>query len=143
MVDHQLVEKKTSLIKEYLNFLNKKQNEISALALKRNFPLMLEVAHALQTVIQACIDMCTHLASDEGWELPSNAAQSFKIALRHGVITEDLCHKLENAVKLRNVIVHQYDELDENILENVVKNQLSIFSDFICEVNNWVKANSQ
>ena len=142
MVDRQLIDKKTSLIKEYINFLIQKRSTISEESLKNNFSLMLEVAYALQTIIQACIDLCTHLASDEEWELPNNAAHAFKIALRHKVITEKVCKELENAVKLRNVIVHQYDELDGAVLEDVVQNKLTIFSGFITEVNQWLKSNS-
>jgi len=140
VVDLQLLGKKSSLIREYLAFLKRKEKNFTAAGLKKNFSFRIEVAYALQTIIQACIDICTHLASDEGWELPNNAAHAFKIALRHKVISEKVCTELQNAVKLRNVIVHQYDELDESILASVVKNKLQVFLSFLNCLQTWINS---
>ena len=139
VVDQQLVKKKISIIHENLNFLNDQKKIITAENIKKNFSLRLQVAYALQTLIQASIDICTHLASDEKWELPDHAAQAFKITLRHGVISSQTADALSQAVRLRNIIVHQYDELDENILENVVQNKLGVFGTFIQELQRWSK----
>lgn len=139
MVDHLLINKKISVIKEHLNFLDANKKNMTAQNIKKNFSLRLEVSYSLQTLIQACIDICTHLASDEEWELPDNAGQAFKIALRHKVISSKVSEELQNAVRLRNVIVHQYDELDEKIIEDVIQHRLSIFEIFLQELKTWLK----
>src|SRR3989338_8338225 len=97
MVDHLLVNKKLSVIKENLDFLMKNKEKITAKNIEADFGLRLQVAHAIQTLVQACIDICSHLASDERWELPDNASHAFKIALRHGVLSQNTADELSQA----------------------------------------------
>lgn len=140
MVDRHLVTKKLSLINEYLEFLKQNKKNISEKSVKKNFGLRMEVAYAIQTIVQACTDICTHLASDEKWELPDHSAHAFKIALRHHVISEEVCREFQSAVKMRNVIVHQYDELNEKILVNTVHQDLPLFDRFCDEIKKWIKS---
>jgi len=143
MVDLQIVEKKLTHIQEYLQFLKKISKKVTTKKMKKDFSLISSVAHPLQTIIQACIDVCTHIASDEKWELPGSSAQAFTIALRHGVISEKVEKELLQATKLRNIIVHMYDNLDVKILEQVVKTKLNIFDQFVSEVRKWLKKNDK
>ncbi len=142
MVDHILLQKKLSIIDEYSQKLEENKKNITEKHLIDDFNLRMAVAYSLQNIIQACIDICTHLASDQKWELPDNYAHAFKIALRHKVISQKTCKEFENAVKLRNVIVHQYDELDEKILVYVVQKRLSVFLKFRLEILAWLRKKS-
>ena len=139
VVDHLLVSKKLSVIKENLDFLMKNQKKVTSKNIESDFGLRLQVAHSIQTLIQSCIDICSHLASDERWELPDSSSHAFKIALRHGVLSQDTAEELAKATRLRNVIVHQYDELDEKILEDVVQHRLSLFNQFISAMETWLR----
>lgn len=139
MVDQQLLVKKISLISEYHQFLGKNKKSIIAKNLQSDFKLLIAVAYSLQTIVQACIDICTHIASDQRWELPDSSAHALKIAQRHQVISPGISEELQKAVKLRNVIVHQYDELDTKILEKVVQKKLVVFSRFQQEILAWIK----
>ena len=143
MVDQLLIEKKISIIQEHLSFLREREKEkpITASKIKEDFSLRLQVAYAIQILIQACIDICTHLANDEKWELPENAGQAFKIAHRHHVLPLAISEELQKAVKLRNIIVHQYDELDETILVDVLHHKLGVFDDFLLALKKWMKRN--
>lgn len=139
MVDKQLVEKKLSLMDEYFENLKMKRSEISIHSLQKDLSLLTSVSYQLQTLIQASVDICTHIASDEKWELPDNAGHSFKIALRHGLISDKVSEELCDAVRFRNVLVHRYDELDLKIIADVVKTRLGIFPQFASEIRHWLK----
>lgn len=133
-----MVEKKLSLIDEYYRDLKKKASKISVRALQKDLSLLTSVSYQLQTLVQASVDICTHIASDEKWELPDNAGHSFKIALRHGVVSDKLSEELCDAVRFRNVLVHRYDELDLKVIADVVKTRLDIFSQFSSEIRHWL-----
>lgn len=139
MVDEYLVQKKLSTIDEYLKYIETNQNRVTEKTLREDFGLMIGISHALQTLAQGSIDICTHLASDEGWELPDNAAHALRIAQRHHVISDEVANELTFAIKLRNIIVHQYENLDLKIIENVVHHKIGTFSQFATEIKQWLE----
>lgn len=139
MVDEYLVGKKLSIIDEYLKYIEANRSRITEKTLRDDFGLMISISHALQTLAQGSVDICTHLASDEGWELPDNAAHALRIAQRHHVISDEVANELTLAIKLRNIIVHQYENLDLKIIEDVVHHKIGIFSRFTTETKQWLE----
>ena|SRR3989338_5213082 len=139
MVDIQIVKGKLSLLNENVLYLKSKQKTISLKELKNKFELVLSISRAIQIAIQSCIDISTHIASDEGWQLPSSASHGFQVLLRHHVIKSSTCEEFEEAAKLRNILVHQYDELDLEVIVNVVKSKLNHFDNFRDEIEQWLK----
>jgi uncharacterized protein YutE (UPF0331/DUF86 family) len=139
VVDIAIIQKKISAIAEQLNFLQARKSTIVKKNLNDDIGLLNSVAYAIHAIIQASIDIATHIASDENWELPSHSAQSFKILERHEVISNEISEDLQQAVKLRNVIVHQYDDLHLDVIENVVKTKLDYFLKFTKEIQSWLK----
>lgn len=143
MVDRNVIEKKLSLLDQYYQLLKRNQGRITAENLRTDFNLLTSVAYSLQTTIQACIDICTHIVSDEKWELPDNYAHVFKIVCRNGAISSKVAEEFRDAAKLRNVIVHQYDELDEQKLADIVSHKLEVFQLFASEIRQWLKKQSE
>lgn len=142
VVDIAIVQKKLSAIAEQIAFLQTKKSMAVKKNLNDDIGLLNSVAYAIHTVIQAAVDIATHIESDENWELPSHASQSFKILERHGVISNETSEDMQQAVKLRNVIVHQYDDLHLDVIEDVVKTKLDCFLRFTKEIQSWIKERS-
>lgn len=72
----------------------------------------LAVQHALQLAIQVCADVGAHLIAEEGLEAPSDYRGIFG-ALRERGLDEELAARLSRAAGMRNLLVHQYLELDD------------------------------
>lgn len=73
--------------------------------------------HRLQVCIEAAIDINAHLLVQAGHAAPADAFQSFlDVAQKLDVIRRDLAAKLAPAAGLRNRLVHQYDQLDEELV---------------------------
>jgi len=66
----------------------------------------------LQLAIQACIDLGTQVVSEESVPPPSNYADVFKILGDKAILPADLAHRLGNAARQRNLLVHLYMEID-------------------------------
>jgi len=82
---------------------------------------------AILNVQRACelaIDMANMVIGHEGWGVPQSARDTFGILARHHVLDEALLKPLQNMVGFRNVAVHEYDELDLDIADRVIRHEL-------------------
>lgn len=95
------------------------------------------VERNLQIIAQAIIDICTHLIAHNHWGSPGTYSDAVRVIAKHKVIDSDLADRLIDFVKLRNVLVHLYLEID---LKIVYKSAISIiidaktFTDAIIEI---------
>jgi uncharacterized protein YutE (UPF0331/DUF86 family) len=72
----------------------------------------------LQMAIQNCIDMASHVISDEGLGMPGSTNEMFYMLQENGYVSRELAEKMVAAVGFRNLVVHEYAKLD---LEEVYK----------------------
>lgn len=66
----------------------------------------------LQMAIQFCIDIASHIISDEGLGLPGSTNEMFYTLQENGYIPEDVADKMVAAVGFRNLVVHEYTRVD-------------------------------
>lgn len=79
--------------------------------------LLRGVKYAFITAIEACIDVAQHVCSSEGWGPPRDNGDAMLVLGRHGVLEPDLSERMRAAVGFRNVLVHQYGDVDDNIVQ--------------------------
>lgn len=84
----------------------------------------------LQRAIQAALDLAAHLLSTRDWGLPDSLKAHFTILEQHGVIGAELADRLRAMIGFRNIAVHEYQELELAILEQVVAERLTDFEKF-------------
>lgn len=76
--------------------------------------------HTLQIAIQAAIDVASHIVADERLgDAPTNHAL-FEVLARHGWLPGEQVHALRRMVGFRNVLVHEYDDVDLQMLREVL-----------------------
>jgi len=88
---------------------------------------------AVLNVIRACdvaIDLANMLIRRRRLGIPGESRESFTILGREGVIPTDLAGRLEKMVGFRNIAVHQYRDLDMDIVEAVIGRNLDDLLDF-------------
>lgn len=74
------------------------------------------VKYAFITAIEACIDVAQHLCSSEGWGPPRDNGDAMLVLSRHGVLDSALAERMRAAVGFRNVLVHQYADVNDDIV---------------------------
>lgn len=92
----------------------------------------------LQLSIETIDDLAGHVVADEGWgsaESPRDLAHLFR---RHGLVNADLESRWTLMIGFRNVLVHEYVELDREIVYDVLQNRLDdiralqrVFAEFL------------
>ena len=78
------------------------------------------LARNLEVAIQTCIDIAYHLCGAHG-VVPTTAAEAFSELARRGLIERRLAGRLQLAVGFRNVLVHEYTDLDWKIVMQVMR----------------------
>ena len=72
-------------------------------------------------------------------ELPQTKKEAFDILYKNELISEDMCAKMKGMVGFRNIAIHEYKEIDEEILIDVIENHLNDLKEFVREMINLKK----
>jgi len=88
------------------------------------------IAANMQRACKQCIDLANHTIKRRKLGLPKESRESFRLLTRNGVIPRDLAANLENMVGFRNTLVHQYQDLDIQLMVDVIENHLDDLIDF-------------
>jgi uncharacterized protein YutE (UPF0331/DUF86 family) len=95
------------------------------------------VKYLFVTTIEGCVDVAQHVASSERYRAPDSNADAVRLLGAHGVIDNDLASDLGRAVGFRNVLVHQYAQVDDGIVVDAL-DQLDQFDAFVTQVSRWL-----
>jgi len=82
------------------------------------------VALNVQRVCELCIDIANHLIKTRKLGLPQDSKDSFSLLQRAELIDEAMTATLRAMVGFRNILVHQYQRLDLDIMVEIVEHRL-------------------
>lgn len=88
------------------------------------------IAINLQRACEQSIDLANHTIKTRKLGLPKESKESFILLAKEGIIPKELAENLSNMVGFRNVLVHQYQELDVSLMQNVIEDNLDDLIDF-------------
>ena len=82
------------------------------------------IAANLQRAAEQAIDLANHVIRKGKLGLPKESKESFEILATAKVIPQELADKLKGMVGFRNIMVHQYQEMDIKIMVDVIEHRL-------------------
>ena len=85
----------------------------------------------MQMAIQSCIDIAAHVISDEAMGVPGSTNEMFYMLQEHGWLPPELTEKMVAAVGFRNLIVHEYDNVDLKRVYDIAQQDISDLEDFL------------
>ena len=97
------------------------------------------VERTLHIIIEACIDLAQHIISDRGLREPSSYRDSFVALAENDIIQRDTLPVLERMAAFRNLIVHYYDRVEDEIVFGLFKHRLDDFHLFVSDIVQWLK----
>ena len=77
--------------------------------------------------IESGIDMCNHIISRNGYRVPENYADTFRVMAEAGALDVSFSNELINMAKFRNRLVHLYWEVDDQQLYEILQDRLDDF----------------
>jgi len=85
----------------------------------------------IQRACEACIDIAMHLISVKGLGIPQRSRDCFAILEKAGILQSDLSTQLMAMVGFRNIAIHEYQEIDINIVQQIVEKHLGCLLNFV------------
>ena len=84
----------------------------------------------IQRACESCIDSAMHLVSIKKLGIPQNSRDSFELLAENQIIDQQLKNRLTAMVGFRNIAVHNYQEINIKIIENIIEKHLPDFLEF-------------
>ena len=85
----------------------------------------------LQRAVQLAVDAAGAMIARQGLTPPTTMADAFRILAKAELLSDELAERLARAVGFRNVSVHEYDEIDWNIVYSLITKHLDDFRTFV------------
>ena len=85
----------------------------------------------LQMAVQNCIDIAAHIISDEELRIASSTNEMFYILQENGYIRPELTENMVAAVGLRNLVVHEYGNIDLKQVYQIANQDIDDLENFI------------
>ena len=82
--------------------------------------------------------MAQHICAAEGWGPPATNADAMDVLGRHRVLEPELAARLHRAVGFRNVLVHDYVDVDDDIVTQRLED-LGDLRGFTTSVARWLR----
>ena len=105
----------------------------------RNYQWM--IRYALQTAIQCVIDIANHLLIGGDLEQPSDSRSAILGLGRHNILPQDFAQALAGMSGLRNVIVHRYMTVDDELIYQFRQRCVTDFETFSQHIVAYLQEN--
>jgi len=121
MVDKKLIREKVRMIQSDLLHLEGYRN-LSFDEVAKDYVAHKVVERIIEVIINEAIDINQHLIVELGkGNLPSDYRESFLFLADLKILPGKFTQKIAQSVGLRNILVHQYRKLDEEIFYRSIK----------------------
>jgi len=139
-LDQQTLTKLLSYLELMINRLEEKKDGIEKIT--SDFDLLFSVEHMLHTAIEAVANISEHIIAGLNLGHPDRTKDSLKILAKNKIISEELSEKLGEAADMRNVLVHEYADIDpEHIIKVIKSGELNDLREFSKEITEFLKKN--
>lgn len=81
--------------------------------------------------IESSIDMCNHIIARNGYRVPEDYRDTFRVMAEAKALDSDFSNQLISMAKFRNRLVHLYWEVDDKTLYEILQNDLDYFKKFL------------
>lgn len=93
-----------------------------------------------EKIIESVIDLSFILIKINNLPIPFDELSSFEILSNHEIISDLLCNKLKNAKGMRNRIVHNYDNVnDDLVFESIKEHLFDDINEFLVQIDLFLK----
>ncbi len=129
---------KLQRLDEYIKYLVeiKKVNKNSFI---NDFHFFGLAEHYLQISIEAILDIAKLLIISQGYRKPEDNNDILNVLIEEKVLKEKTGTKLTGIAKFRNLLVHEYEKIDHDIVFEKLQKKLDDLRAFKKEVNAFLK----
>lgn len=125
-----VIENKISSIQKYLKILER-YKIYSRKELENNIDIRGAAERYLYLVSQSAIDLAEAIIAYKKFRKPSTLAESFDILKEEKIISGDLAEKMIGMVGFRNVVAHDYEKINYDLVYRILHQDIKDIKEFI------------
>lgn len=138
MVDPLVVNRKLQKLTSYLAELEMMEG-IALEDYLKDFRHRRTVERLIQLIVDVAVDINTHAVVDAGNPPPADAFGSFLEAAKTGLFSREFAQKLAPSTGERNIIVHDYESIDDKIVFDSISEALDLYYQYLKHVSGYVQ----
>lgn len=97
----------------------------------KNFTKQDSIILNIQRAAEASIDLAMHIVAERAYGIPQNSRDAFEMLEVNGLITDELNRKLKAMVGFRNIAVHDYQNINIEIVQKIIEFHLKDIIQFV------------
>jgi uncharacterized protein YutE (UPF0331/DUF86 family) len=132
-MDKRIIEAKLESLRRCIGRIEQKTPQNSD-ALKNDYDLQDIISVNLERAVQQCVDIASHIIASSENEAPDTMAKTFQVLFDMNILTQHTAEIMKKTVGFRNIAVHNYSDINWEIVFNICQKQLSDFKAFAKEV---------
>jgi uncharacterized protein YutE (UPF0331/DUF86 family) len=126
VVDRELLKRRLDRLEEYLSILERLRS-YSYEEFVANPERYGSAERFLQLSIELLNDLGNHVIADERLGAVESAADVPRLLAKHRILSDDLADRWVRMIGFRNVLVHEYLDIDREIVHENLKERLGDF----------------
>ena len=134
MTNFSVIENRISLVRKYLKTLERFK-AFSRQAIEEDENIKGALERYLYLAVQAAIDLAEAIIAFKKFRKPTTLRESFDILQEEKIIEIDLAAKMGQMAGFRNIITHDYVDIDYDKVYDVLQNHLIDIEEFLEVVN--------
>ena len=128
-MDKDVINRKLESLRHCIARITSKM-PIAREVLQSNYDLQDIIALNLERAVQICVDIAAHVMSETEMPPPSTMAEGFARLAELQILPLQLAESLQKAVAFRNILVHNYTDINWDIVTDIVTHRLTDFVQF-------------
>jgi len=137
MIDSDLVRRKLARLNMYLDKL-KPIADTTFDEYISDFYKKTSTERLIQIIVECASDINSHVVLESGQRPPEDYASSFIRAAEVGLINHELASKLKGSGGMRNIIVHEYMDIDDRKVYEILPIAISDYKEYIRQVDDFL-----
>lgn len=133
MTNPAVITDKSSAVRKYLTILARYE-KLSAAELERDDEKRGAVERYLYLAVQATIDLAEAFIAFREFRTPTTFSEAFGVLQENKIIAHDLAEKLENMAKFRNLLAHDYEDMNYEIVTQILRDDLTDIESFLKKI---------
>jgi uncharacterized protein YutE (UPF0331/DUF86 family) len=137
MIDLDLVRRKLARLNMYLDklppIIKHSYNEYLS-----DPYLKFSAERLIQLIVECASDINNHVVVEKGQRPPEDYTSSFLRASEAGLISRELADRVKGSGGMRNIIVHEYIDIDDEKVYNTLPIAIKDYKEYIKQVDGFL-----
>ena len=138
MLDNVVICKKLSVLVSYYNELKQLASNLSLETYKDNIMIKRAVEREIQLIVESATDINNMIVKKLNKGPSRDYYNSFIDLAENDIISMDFALKIAPSTGLRNILVHEYQKIDDEVVYNSINNVLKYYLEYIDIISSYL-----